>query len=58
MENFYLVFLAIIKICKGMVLTFCVSTLILFIVIQVKGLLHTPNFKTIYNRFITGGIRK
>jgi hypothetical protein len=58
MENFYLVFLAFLKIFKGMVLTFCVSTLILFIVIHVKGLLHASNFKTIYNRFNIGGFRK
>ena len=58
MENFYLVFLAIIKICQGMVLTFCVSSILLFIFLHIKGLPQTSGFKTIYNRFNIGGFRK
>lgn len=58
MENFYLVYLAFLKIFKGLVLTFAVSSVILIVVLQIKDHLHISYFESLYNRFITGGIRK
>jgi predicted PurR-regulated permease PerM len=58
MENYYLVFIAFLKIFKGMVLTFFVSGILLFIFLRVKVVLETSRHKTFLNRFITGGLRK
>lgn len=51
MEVLYLLFLAFLKIFMGMVLTFFISSIALYIVLRVKGLLLTSDFKTTYNRF-------
>ena len=58
MENYYLVFIAFLKIFKGMVLTFFVSGILLFIFLRVKQIFETSGYKTILNRFITGGLKK
>ena len=58
MENLYLLFLAFLKIFKGMVLTCLVSAVLLYIFFQIREHLHFSYFKNIYNRYITGGLRK
>ena len=58
MENSYLVFIAFLKIFKGMTLTFFVSVILLLIFLRVKTALEISGYKTILNRFITGGLRK
>ena len=58
MEDLYLVYLAFLKIFNGMVLTCLVSAVLLYIFLQIREHLHITYFKTIYNRFITGGLWK
>jgi hypothetical protein len=58
MENLYLLFLAFLKIFKGMVLTCLVSAVLLYIYLQIRERLHISYFKNIYNRYTTGGLWK
>lgn len=58
MEVLYLIFLAFLKIVIGLFITFCVSCVVLFAFLKLRGLLDVSDYKTIYNRFSTGGFRK
>jgi len=58
MEILYLIFLAFLKIFIGFFITLCVSCVVLFAFLKFRGLLNFSDYKTIYNRYSTGGLRK
>lgn len=58
MGNLYLVCLAFLKVFKGMLLTVLISSVILIIAFHIREVLQASRIKSIYNRFIAGGLRK